>query len=282
VNLNPILTEGELGYTTNTKIIKFGNGLDGWNALPVAAAGDIMAVKAGNGLRYVTGTSDTTSQTEPTHPPGGESGTVILEIDDNKVITTNAMNAKGDLLVGVADNQYTVLTAGSAGQALVVNTATASGLEWGTVTDPVISNNYISNAMLASNSVTEPKIRGSATVDADRSVTTDKIRDSAITAPKMAPNAVTTNSIENSQVTEAKLSGDGTTDSTRAVTTNKIRNLAVTKEKIANGVVDASKVGADVYQRSTTGFTATSARVFINNSAIAPTGSAGDIWFKYA
>lgn len=72
-------------------------------------AGDISGVTAGTGL---TG--------------GGTSGTVTLT---NDMATTIA--AKGDLLVGTADNAYTNLTVASTnGYVLQANSATTSGLSW--------------------------------------------------------------------------------------------------------------------------------------------------------
>jgi hypothetical protein len=44
----------------------------------------------------------------------------------------NTINAKGDLLVGTADNTLGGLTAGSAGQVLTVDSSTATGLKWDT------------------------------------------------------------------------------------------------------------------------------------------------------
>lgn len=44
----------------------------------------------------------------------------------------NTINAKGDLLVGTADNTIGGLTAGSAGQVLTVDSSTATGLKWAT------------------------------------------------------------------------------------------------------------------------------------------------------
>ncbi len=46
----------------------------------------------------------------------------------------NTINAKGDLLVGTADNTIGGLTAGSAGQVLTVDSSTATGLKWATPT----------------------------------------------------------------------------------------------------------------------------------------------------
>lgn len=42
----------------------------------------------------------------------------------------STFNAKGDLLVGTANDAYQVLTSGTNGKALVVNTGTTTGLEW--------------------------------------------------------------------------------------------------------------------------------------------------------
>jgi hypothetical protein len=44
----------------------------------------------------------------------------------------NTINAKGDLLVGTADNTIGGLTAGSANQVLTVDSSTATGLKWAT------------------------------------------------------------------------------------------------------------------------------------------------------
>ena len=46
----------------------------------------------------------------------------------------NTINAKGDLIVGTADNAIAGLTAGSANQVLTVDSSTATGLKWSTPT----------------------------------------------------------------------------------------------------------------------------------------------------
>lgn len=272
---NPTLFSGELGYEIDTKIIKFGDGTTPWLTLPVAAAGDVTAVKAGDGLTYGSGTTGFGTS------GAGDSGTVILEIDPTKVISASAITAKGNLIAGTGPNAYTTVNVGTDGQALVANSSAAGGVSWVNITNPAITSGYISNEMLGANSVTEDKIKGSATVDADRSITTAKIRDGAITSTKLGTNAVLTAAISDGQIIETKLSGDGTTDSTRAVTTNKIRNLAVTNEKLANNAVNSSKVDATVYSRGTIGFNASSAKIHIGPVASPPTGQAGDVWFAY-
>jgi hypothetical protein len=277
--VDPTLAVGELGYTTDTKKIKFGatddeGNLLHWSALPVAAAGDLTAVtvEAGSGLKYIqTATTTAGSGTDNFGTDdAGKSGNVQLAIDDSIVITTGAMNAKGDLIAGAGAETYAVLSVGEEGQTLIVDLESSTGLAWGTPTDPTISDGYISNSMLATNSVTEAKISSNA-------VTETKIASGSVTATKMAANSVATTNIIDANVTAAKLATD-------SVETDKIKDLNVTTGKLAANAVTAAKVGADVYQRSTSSFTATSAKIFINNNASTnpPTGSPGDIWFRYA
>lgn len=48
-------------------------------------------------------------------------------------IDANILDVKGDLIVATADNTPARLAVGSAGQVLAVNSATATGLEWQTI-----------------------------------------------------------------------------------------------------------------------------------------------------
>lgn len=53
-----------------------------------------------------------------------------LDVVVDGKIGESSFNAKGDLLVGTANDAYQVLTSGANGKTLVVNTGTATGLEW--------------------------------------------------------------------------------------------------------------------------------------------------------
>jgi len=110
---NPVLAEGELGYESTTKAIKFGDGATAWNSLPVAAAGDITQVTAGTGL---TG--------------GGTSGAVTLNLDTSVVLTASSIDAKGDLLVGTADNAYAKRSVGANGTSLTADSTQSTGVSW--------------------------------------------------------------------------------------------------------------------------------------------------------
>lgn len=112
-SVNPVLAEGELGFESDTKVIKFGDGSTAWNTLPVAAAGDITAVIAGTGL---TG--------------GATSGQATLAIDSSYVITAAAIDAAGDLIVGAGPDTYARLPIGPAGSVLVADPGQSVGVRW--------------------------------------------------------------------------------------------------------------------------------------------------------
>ena len=112
-SVNPVLAEGELGFESDTKVIKFGDGITAWDSLPVAAAGDITAVIAGTGL---TG--------------GATSGQATLNIDTSFVITADAIDAAGDLIVGAGPDTYARLPIGPSGSVLVADPSQSVGVRW--------------------------------------------------------------------------------------------------------------------------------------------------------
>lgn len=112
-NANPILSDGEIGYETDTKIIKFGDGATAWRVLDVAAAGDITAVYAGTGL---TG--------------GASSGAATLAVDTSYVVTASAINYKGDMIVGLSPGNYSRFPAGADGSVLVSDSTQNLGVKW--------------------------------------------------------------------------------------------------------------------------------------------------------
>jgi len=110
---NPILATGELGYESTNKLIKFGDGTTAWNTLGVAAAGDITSVIAGTGL---TG--------------GATSGAATINLDTSIVFTAASIDAKGDLLVGSADNAYAKQAVGTNGKVLTADSTQSTGVAW--------------------------------------------------------------------------------------------------------------------------------------------------------
>jgi hypothetical protein len=82
-------------------------------------------------------------------------------------------------------------------------------------------------ASITNDAITADKLRDDGSTDSNRAVTTNHIRNSAITTEKLNDDSVTA----------SKLRDDASTDSNRAVTTDHIRNSAITSAKIEDGTI---------------------------------------------
>jgi hypothetical protein len=109
---NPVLFIGEFGYETDTRLFKVGDGVTNWNGLSYSAS-TITSITAGTGL---TG--------------GGTTGDLTIGIDTSKVMQLTTIDAKGDLLVGTADNTVARRSVGTNNQRLVADSAETTGVKW--------------------------------------------------------------------------------------------------------------------------------------------------------
>ena len=100
----------------------------------------------------------------------------------------------------------------------------------------------ITTAKLVDNAVDSAKLKSSSSVDADRAVTTNHVRDLAVTDAKIASSAVITAKLADNAVDSAKLKSSASTDADRAVTTNHVRDLAITSAKIADNTIESAKL----------------------------------------
>ena len=176
-------------------------------------------------------------------------------VNGKNIITAGTVDAKGDLLVGSADDAVARLGIGSNGQVLTANSGATYGVEWSAPAavgvfgesisfEGATANDYETTLTVvdptADRTITIPNVTGTlvtsgdtgtvtATMLASDSVTTVKITDANVTADKLASDAVTTIKIQDSAVTSAKIANDTIVDadinSAAAIAQSKISGL---------------------------------------------------------
>ena len=182
-------------------------------------------------------------------------------VNGKNVITAGVVDAKGDLIVGSADDAVARLGVGSNGQVLTAASGATYGLQWsdpaavGTFTSSILfegatADDYETTLQVVDptqdNTITLPNVTGtvvttgdtgtvSATMLASDSVTTVKILNANVTAAKLASDSVETAKIVDANVTAAKLAAD-------SVTTAKILDSNVTAAKLASDSVTTAKI----------------------------------------
>jgi hypothetical protein len=182
-------------------------------------------------------------------------------VNGKNVITAGTIDAKGDLIVGSADDAVARLGIGSDGQVLTAASGATYGVQWSNpaavgVFDTSITfegataDDYETTLTVADptadRTITLPNVTGTvvtsgdtgtvtATMLASDSVTTVKITDANVTAAKLATDSVTTAKITDANVTAAKLAAD-------SVTTAKITDSNVTAAKLAADSVTTVKI----------------------------------------
>jgi hypothetical protein len=228
---NIVLSAGEVGVNTETKQIKVGDGSTTWGALPYFASGTITSVTAGNGITVYTTAGSSAS-----------SGAISIAIDETAIFAKNIINAKGDLIVGTADDTAVVLPVGTtANHTLLVDSTTATGVKWGAI--PTLNQNTTGTAA----NVTGTTNTTLTTLSALTSIGT-----STITSGTWSANIGATSGVN-------------------------LTNLNATQ--LTTGNVPVARMPTTAYT-SDSAATA-SRRILIQNGGALPGGSNGDICFIY-
>lgn len=156
--------------------------------------------------------------------------TSIAAIDITTTIQKSFLNAKGDIISASADNTPELLTLGTSGQVLTVNTSTASGLQWVTPEVTLINSVTLTNKTLtapvinlAFNSQTLTSPATSYTVvlaDNGKMVEIDNASARTVIIPKNSVTAfpigaqINVAQVNDGQVTFAPVDGDVTVNAT--------------------------------------------------------------------
>ena len=128
--LSGVLAEGMVSYLQDTNTLEVYDG-----AAWVGATGDITGLTAGTGISIssATGPVPTVAIDTAVTADLTTAQTLTNKTLTSPVLTTPSISnieAKGDILVGTADNTLGVITAGSNGDTLVADSSTSTGLRY--------------------------------------------------------------------------------------------------------------------------------------------------------
>jgi hypothetical protein len=128
--LSGVLAEGMVSYLQDTNTLEVYDG-----AAWVGATGDITGLTAGTGISIssATGPVPTVAIDTAVTADLTTAQTLTNKTLTSPVLTTPSIsniNAKGDILVGTADNTLGIITAGSNGDTLVADSSTSTGLRY--------------------------------------------------------------------------------------------------------------------------------------------------------
>jgi hypothetical protein len=134
-------------------------------------------------------------------------------VNGHDVITKSIINAKGDLIVGTADNTTDILTAGTNGYILTADSNEAKGLKWaaapavGSFETSIVFEGTTANDFETTLQVTDPT--------ADRTITLPDVTGTVITTGDSATvtNAMLAGSIANDKLSNSAITINGTSTS---------------------------------------------------------------------
>jgi len=154
-------------------------------------------------------------------------------VNGHDVLTKSIINAKGDLIVGTADNTTDILTAGTNGYVLTADSNEAKGLKWaaapavGAFETSIVFEGSTADSYETTLTVTDPT--------ADRTITLPNVSGTVITTGDAG--TVTSTMIENGTIV------DGDISASAAIGASKIAGTAVTQAD--SGTVTSTMIAND-------------------------------------
>jgi hypothetical protein len=124
VDEEPLYAADVVSYLMEQSVMVFADATARDLALPTPTEGMVVYTKDDNGIRYFDGTL-WNAIGEIT----GGSGISVSESTSSFTISLN-VDAKGDLLVGTANDTVSRVAVGTNGQTLFANSSTSTGVEW--------------------------------------------------------------------------------------------------------------------------------------------------------
>ena len=150
-------------------------------------------------------------QTELGTTPSGSYDTVKARFEAIEGSTLPQVDAKGDLIVGTADNTYDNLGVGTNDTVLLAASGETKGVKWAQVPTAAIQDDAVTAAKIAANAVGASEL-------ADNAIDTAAIQDSAVTSAKIADGTIVNADINASAaIAVSKLAGHATSTTDNAL-----------------------------------------------------------------
>jgi len=132
---NPVLNAGEIGWESDTNKFKIGDGTNHWADLGYFLNGALIATAIDNLIGAAPSTLNTLSEIadaigdDPNFLANLATQTYV-DTQDGLKLDKSQYDAKGDIIVGNADNTPAKLSVGTNGYLLTANSAATNGVEW--------------------------------------------------------------------------------------------------------------------------------------------------------
>ena len=200
----------------------------GIDSLTNPSAGDALTSPSHSAQHANANDAIEAIETELGTTPSGSYDTVKARFEAIEGSTLPQVDAKGDLIVGTADNTYDNLGVGTNDTVLLAASGETKGVKWAQVPTAAIQDDAVTAAKIAANAVGASEL-------ADNAVDTAAVADSAITTAKVAAGAVTYdklarqpgNLLSENQASGGDASGDTTGWGTDGVSITYQTNYAV-------------------------------------------------------
>jgi hypothetical protein len=152
---NPVLNAGEIGWESDTNRFKIGDGTNHWNDVGYFVSGAVLQTSIDNLVNLAPSTLNTLGEIADAigDDPNFLAALATITYVDGEVtilegqiggkVDKSQYDAKGDLIVGNANDTPAKLSVGTNGHVLTANSSATNGVEWAAIAAPGVFESSI-------------------------------------------------------------------------------------------------------------------------------------------